>query len=136
MNTAVPLDSPNNWRRGPGSVGGGGAGGGGPSPYGQGQGNYGPMPPTGILNERDVPRNNYPQSDIQSPLSPTSDFSLSKYDQQRNYTGDMPTSRSNQSIISQRSSGAPEIQESVISDHYTELYSYVRSAPVIDGILT
>jgi Spa2 homology domain (SHD) of GIT len=151
---AAPLDSPNNWRRGPGSGSGGGGdagglGGGQPtSPFGQptNSSNYlGGGGGGGPLSERDVSRNNSNYSEIQSPISPSSDFSLSKYDhhhhppqQQRNLgypsgnSNDLPNSRSNASLMSQRSSNA-DGQDNIIIEHYTELHSYVTSNPPIDG---
>jgi len=159
---AASIDSPNSWRRGPAAGAGAGAGAGG---YGGAQ--PPPPPPTsqygqhlvgssGPLIERDV-RNisgnnssNYPPADAQSPLSPSSEFSLSKYDhqpqqpqQQRNnlpYSTStnsndhpLPNSRSNTSLMSQRSSAAAEAQDSVIIEHYTELHAYVTSNPPVDG---
>ena len=152
---AASIDSPNSWRRGPGA--GAGGYGGAPPPTSQ----YGQhlVGSNGPLNERDV-RNissnnssNYPPADAQSPLSPSSEFSLSKYDhqpqqqQQRNnlpYSAStnsddhpLPNSRSNTSLMSQRSSAAgAEAQDSVIIEHYTELHTYVTSNPPVDGTYT
>jgi hypothetical protein len=164
MNAVSALDSPNNWRRGPGSSSGGnGAGGGGggnigplgssqpTSPFG-GQpttpygGSVGGIGGPGSLSERDAARNNTGNntySEAQSPLSPSSDFSLSKYDHHPQQQGQrnlgypsnndaVPNSRSNTSLMSQRSSGA-DAQENIIIEHYIELHAYVTSNPPIDG---
>lgn len=160
MNAASPIGSPNNWKRGPGSTTSSSAGGGGnlstmgssqpTSPYGQPTyGGPGPGPGRtgggggGLLNERDAARNNNNYQEAQSPLSPSSDFSLSKYDQQlqpqqqrnlaRYPSNDaLPNSRSNPSLMSQRSSGA-DVHENIIIEHYIELQAYVTSNPPIDG---
>jgi Spa2 homology domain (SHD) of GIT len=101
------------------------------SPYGQ------PSYAAGGLSERDDPRRNQYYPDSQ--LSPGSEFSVSKYDQQGGYQQQRNLSFSNTDTLpnnrmSQRSSGISEAQEAIVIDHYNELHSYIHSNPAVDGV--
>jgi len=129
MNGSTALGPPSSYR--PPPLGGPGSG------YGNG--------PSSSFDEKRDPRNPQQNSTTaQSPLSPTagSDFSFSKYDNgtspQRNNLGYsqgsstnlgagemMPNSGSNNSLVSQRSSGTSAPRDSVVFEHYTALKKYL-----------
>jgi len=140
MNGGTALGPPSTYR--PPPLGGG---------PGSGYGNGGPS-----FDEKRDPRNPQQNSTTaQSPLSPTagSDFSFSKYDNgtspQRNNlgysqgsggtgnlgAGDMPNSGSNNSLMSQRSSGTSAPRDSVVIEHYSALKKYLTRQLAGEGTL-
>lgn len=117
----------------------GGGGGGGQ------QNQLGHQHANSVNSERDDGRriqNGY--SDLASPMSPSagSDFSFSKYSndtyfQQRNqgYNNEpLPNSASNNSLISQRSSGSnATARDSVVMEHYVALKRYLTRHLAAEG---